>query len=86
MASDLEGLNYIINFELGTPFRPIDQLMAVLSPKSSHAIPACLRPLMEDPESPIIDFYPSDFVTDTKGKKVIFLYSLLGWERFYFPL
>ena len=44
--------------------------MAVLSPKSSHAIPECLRPLMFDPDSPIIDFYPEDFVTDTEGKKV----------------
>ncbi len=44
--------------------------MAVLSPKSSHAIPECLRPVMEDPMSEIIDFYPTDFYTDTKGKKV----------------
>lgn len=43
--------------------------MAVLSPKSSHAIPECLRPVMEDPMSEIIDFYPTDFYTDTKGKK-----------------
>jgi 5'-3' exoribonuclease 2 len=59
--------------------------MAVLSPKSSHAIPECLRPVMEDPMSEIIDFYPTDFYTDTKGKKVnkfIFIInSLLGWGR-----
>lgn len=70
MASDLVVLGFDIKFELGTPFRPIDQLMAVLSPKSSHAIPVCLRTFMEDPHSPIIDFYPKDFFTDTKGKKV----------------
>ena len=46
--------------------------MAVLSPKSVHAIPDCLRSLMLDPMSDIIDFYPSDFYTDTKGKKVNF--------------
>jgi len=44
--------------------------MAVLSPKSSHAIPECLRYFMHDIESPIIDFYPEDFITDTEGKKV----------------
>jgi 5'-3' exonuclease len=50
--------------------------MAVLSPRSSHAIPECLRPLMEDPFSPIIDFYPCDFYTDTKGKKVFNYYII----------
>jgi 5'-3' exonuclease len=70
MASDLSNLNFKVEFEKGTPFRPVDQLMAVLSPRSSHAIPVCLRPLMEDKNSPIIDFYPKDFITDTEGKKV----------------
>ena len=70
MCSDLDNLGFDINFEMGKPFRPIDQLMAVLSPKSSHAIPVCLRHVMEDPMSDIIDFYPTDFYTDTKGKKV----------------
>jgi 5'-3' exoribonuclease 2 len=69
MASDLTHLNFKVEFEKGTPFRPVDQLMAVLSPRSAHAIPSCLRPLMEDKNSPIIDFYPKDFVTDTEGKK-----------------
>ena len=32
---------------------------------------------MEDPFSPIIDFYPNDFYTDTKGKKVIFVCLLI---------
>ena len=53
--------------------------MAVLSPKSSHAIPICLRRFMEDPESPIIDFYPSDFYTDTEGKKVIIILIKFAW-------
>ena len=45
--------------------------MAVLSPLSSVAIPDCLNHLMLDENSPIYDFYPSEFLCDTKGKKVI---------------
>lgn len=45
--------------------------MAVLSPKSSHAIPECLKSLMLDFESPILDFYPEDFITDTENKKAL---------------
>lgn len=44
--------------------------MAVLSPLSVHAIPDCMKHLMLNDTSPIIDFYPTEFITDTKGKKV----------------
>jgi 5'-3' exoribonuclease 2 len=85
MASDLTHLNFKVEFEKGTPFRPVDQLMAVLSPRSAHAIPSCLRPLMEDKNSPIIDFYPKDFVTDTEGKKAIYYLSKVCLDgRSYF--
>jgi 5'-3' exoribonuclease 2 len=58
-----------INFELGTPFRPIEQLMGVLPAASKEHIPVPLRWLMEDESSPIIDFYPVDFPIDMNGKK-----------------
>jgi 5'-3' exoribonuclease 2 len=69
-ASDITGIDKLrIAFTPGEPFRPFDQLMAVLPPYSGEAIPTCLRHLMTDPNSDIIDFYPTDFHCDTKGKR-----------------
>jgi 5'-3' exonuclease len=67
-ASDLVDLdNLVVEFNLGHPFQPIEQLLSVLPPYSSHALPVCLRPLMHDPDSEIIDFYPSDIKLDVNG-------------------
>ncbi|CCH46556.1 5'-3' exoribonuclease 1 [Wickerhamomyces ciferrii] len=67
--SDIKkGLDVIINLEKGTPFRPFEQLMAVLPARSRQLVPAVYRPLMTEPNSPIIDFYPSDVETDMNGK------------------
>ena len=59
---------------LGQPFKPVDQLMAVLSPYSISAIPQALQWLMTDKDSEIIDFYPLEFKVDTVGKR----YSWMG--------
>ncbi|MFS7924856.1 putative 5-3 exonuclease, 5'-3' exoribonuclease, xrn1, helical domain-containing protein [Helianthus anomalus] len=71
-ASDFKGLssNKVI-FTKGLPFKPFDQLMAVLPPTSAHALPAQYRLLMTGEESSILDYYPSDFDTDTDGKRFI---------------
>lgn len=58
-----------LSFEKGTPFKPFEQLMGVLPASSNHAIPEVFHPLMSDPESEIIDFYPEDFPLDLNGKK-----------------
>lgn len=77
-AMDLKGLEaYEIKFELGRPFRPLDQLMGVLPSLSAHALPAAAARLMTAEDSPIIDFYPVDFKEDPNGKKFSWLWVVL---------
>ena len=59
------------DFELARPFRPFEQLMGVLPPRSAHALPEPLAQLMTDPGSEIADFYPEDFALDLNGKKFL---------------
>ncbi len=68
--SDLKNAGQMkFEFELGKPFRPFDQLMGVLPALSNQHIPTAFRDLMDDPNSPIIDFYPQNFEADLNGKK-----------------
>ena len=78
-ASDLKDLEQYapVMFDKSEPFSPITQLMAVLPPRSSHCLPTKCRSLMQDPESPIIDFYPEDFKYDPNGKPVSWLWIVL---------
>ncbi len=74
MLSDLVDLDEIldeISFEdnLGAPLDPFDQLMGCMPPSQAHHLPEPYRPLMLDPNSPIIDFYPNSFVVDMNGKR-----------------
>ena len=69
-AADFVDLDKMdIKFEKGTPFKPFEQLMGVLPAASNSAIPEVFRSLMEDEDSDIIDFYPTDFPIDLNGKK-----------------
>ncbi|CAA0817889.1 5-3 exoribonuclease 4 [Striga hermonthica] len=70
LASDLKGLSRTsVKFRKGLPFKPFNQLMGVLPPRSVHALPSAYKWLMTDEKSNIIDFYPSEFETDVDGKR-----------------
>jgi 5'-3' exoribonuclease 1 len=56
-------------FERGEPFRPYQQLLAVLPAASAAHLPEPFRPLMLEATSPIADFYPADFDVDLEGKR-----------------
>ncbi|KAM7496976.1 hypothetical protein LguiA_021390 [Lonicera macranthoides] len=69
-VSDLKGLAQTrVMFQKGSPFKPFDQLLGVLPPRSAHALPLAYQPLMSDENSEIIDFYPTDFEVDMDGKR-----------------
>ncbi|KAL3478375.1 XRN 5'-3' exonuclease N-terminus-domain-containing protein [Aspergillus californicus] len=71
MISDVKkGLKADMNFRLGRPFKPYQQLMGVLPDRSKKTVPVAYHELMTSSESPIIDFYPRDFELDMNGKKM----------------
>ncbi|KAI6649785.1 5'-3' exoribonuclease 2-like isoform X2 [Oopsacas minuta] len=70
-ASDFGDVSYVPNtFESGTkPFSPMEQLMGVFPAASRKFLPVSWQKYMLDPESSIIDFYPTNFEVDLNGKK-----------------
>ena len=71
MASDLcNGMGGLTSeFDYGEPFRPFEQLMAVQPPSSSKLLPEPFRHFMEDPRSPLAEFFPEDVPVDFEGKR-----------------
>ncbi|KAH8101020.1 exonuclease II [Cristinia sonorae] len=68
--SDLRGVDQMsFNFDLGRPFFPFQQLMGVLPEASKDHVPRAYQDLMYDVNSPILDFYPTEFESDLNGKK-----------------
>lgn len=78
-ASDLVNIDSYgeIKFELSQPFRPVEQLLAVLPANSVHALPAGCQWLMTEEKSPIADLYESDIPIDPNGKHLPWLWVLL---------
>nr|XP_026240798.1 5'-3' exoribonuclease 1 isoform X2 [Urocitellus parryii] len=68
--SDIRNISTLqIRFELGKPFKPFEQLLAVLPAASKNLLPTCYQHLMTSEDSPIIEYYPPDFKTDLNGKQ-----------------
>lgn len=65
----LEAGQTEVTFEKSSPFKPFEQLMAVLPARSRKLMPDVYRPLMTDEHSPIKDFYPHNVDIDLNGKK-----------------
>eukprot|EP00288_Rhodomonas_lens_P006689 CAMPEP_0177725258 /NCGR_PEP_ID=MMETSP0484_2-20121128/19154_1 /TAXON_ID=354590 /ORGANISM="Rhodomonas lens, Strain RHODO" /LENGTH=1134 /DNA_ID=CAMNT_0019237757 /DNA_START=456 /DNA_END=3857 /DNA_ORIENTATION=+ len=72
-ASDLQDLeNMEIQFEMGNPFLPFQQLLGVLPIASRKLLPEAYACLMDSPLSALnqAGFYPLDFEIDMEGKKM----------------
>jgi 5'-3' exoribonuclease 1 len=67
--TDLEDIGRTIHFDLSAPVTPFQQLLACLPPASASLLPACYRPLMTSPDSPLIHYYPRELVVDMNGMK-----------------
>uniref|UniRef100_A0A1A7XG93 5'-3' exoribonuclease 1 n=3 Tax=Iconisemion striatum TaxID=60296 RepID=A0A1A7XG93_9TELE len=68
--SDIKNISGLkLTFDLGKPFMPFQQLLAVLPAASQALLPDCYRDLMTSTNSSIIEYYPLDFKTDLNGKQ-----------------
>ncbi|CAL1580188.1 unnamed protein product [Knipowitschia caucasica] len=68
--SDIKNISeFKLTFDLGKPFMPFQQLLAVLPAASKELLPECYRFLMTSEFSPILEYYPLDFKTDLNGKQ-----------------
>lgn len=58
-----------LEFDLGEPFLPFEQLLAVLPSYSKDLLPPAFQTLLTEDQSPIIKYYPTNFETDLNGKE-----------------
>ena len=61
--------NMDIQFDMGKPFLPFEQLLSVLPAASKELLPRELQGLMINESSPIIEYFPEDFLCDLNGKQ-----------------
>lgn len=63
-----------MNFEIGKPFMPFEQLLAVLPPLSKKLLSYAYQGLMTNEDSPLKEFYPDTFSTDLNGKQQVCIF------------
>lgn len=67
-----------IEFTIGSPYTPFQQLMLILPPQMNGLIPSVLRPIMLDDKLLCTQFYPTSFKMDvTTGIKTQYSEALL---------
>jgi hypothetical protein len=82
LGLDLVGLADLkIEFTLGKPFFPYQQLLGVLPIASKHCLPPPYQELMTATTSPLAGSYPEDFALDTRRAR-----SQLLWPSILVPL
>lgn len=64
---DFDSIN--MEFEMGKPFLPFQQLMSIMPSASKKLLPTAYQSLMDNEDSPVIDYYPKEFSTDLNGKQ-----------------
>lgn len=72
MLQDMKNLKQVaqtIEFKLGTPFLPFQQLLGCLPPASRRLLPSVYQWIMTSADSPCFQFYPKDFAIDMTHKK-----------------
>lgn len=69
-VTDMAKLNTDIkfSFELGIPFPPLVQLLAVLPQASKELLPQAFQKVTYHPNSPLIEYFPTEFETDLNEK------------------
>lgn len=68
--SDVAGITRVSrSFELGTPFKPFEQLLAVLPAASSSLLPKMYRSLVISETSPLAKYFPTEVECDLNGKQ-----------------
>lgn len=53
-----------LDFTLGVPYTPFQQLMLIFPPQMDFLVPSILRPIMNDDKLLCTQFYPTDFKLD----------------------
>lgn len=77
-ASDLISEQDIApSYELGSPLRPVEQLLCVLPVESVEALPIAARFLMTSPQSPIYDMFHGVIETDRRNERAWLWIQLL---------
>lgn len=68
--SDIMNFNDVdIEFDMGEPFKPYDQLLSVLPAASSSLLPRVYRYLVTSVQSPLAKFFPVEIEYDLNGKQ-----------------
>lgn len=76
-VSDIKNFSTLeLTYELDQPFLPYEQLLAVLPAASKELLPQALRSLMVSANSPIIEFYPCNFLVGFRYS-IILVISLI---------